>query len=83
MNPSTHRHLCFQIEKDVMSSFNWVKSYDYRRMCDFWTNLVDGEQVYEEPFLPYTHERTILGFRCRVYWPVQREWYEEKPCLAA
>ena len=62
-----------------MSSFNWVKSYDYRRMCDFWTNLVDGEQVYEEPFLPYTHERSIMGFRCRVYWPVQREWYEDIP----
>ena len=64
------------IRKDVMSSFNWVKSYDYRRQCDFWTNLVDGEIVYEQPFLPYAHETYIVGFKARIYWPVQREWYE-------
>lgn len=47
-------------EKDT-----WVKSQDYKRGTYLWTNVQDGEVVFEEPYVPYGHEKALIGIRIR------------------
>lgn len=43
---------------------------------NFWTNILTGEIVYDEPFEAFTHEKAMINKRVRIYWIVQKEWYE-------
>lgn len=43
----------------------WVKSLNVKRNTYIWTHVIDGEVVYEEPYVPYAHEKALIGMRCR------------------
>lgn len=43
----------------------WVKSLNVKRNTYIWTHVIDNEVVYEEPYVPFAHEKALVGMRCR------------------
>jgi hypothetical protein len=54
----------------------WIKGYDERRKRDYWYNNVNSDILFDEPRLNYAHEKALIGFRVKIYWIVQKTWYE-------
>jgi hypothetical protein len=63
-------------DDDVEREFHWQKGYDPERRREYWHDNNTGEIRYEEPHVPFEHEKSLVGMRLQVYWNVQKEWYQ-------
>lgn len=54
----------------------WIERYDDKRKRKYWENELTKNIVFEEPDVPLEQEKAMIGMRVRIYWVVQRQWFE-------
>lgn len=54
----------------------WDKHWDKARKIFYWTNKVDKEVSFVEPKGVLVEEKALLDQRVKVYWVINRDWYQ-------
>jgi len=62
--------------EDADADAIWVKHFDYKKNKPFWINESTQIVTFDEPPVLFNKERSMVGMRVRVYWPVAGLWYE-------
>ena len=62
-------------QEDEANDAIWNKKYDERKKRDYWVNEGTLEMTYEEPKDPNAHNKSVIGFRVKIYWLIQKAWY--------
>ena len=61
---------------DADADAEWVLKHDKRMNKPYWINPVTEIITYDEPPEAHAKEKSLLGYRVRVYWTAQELWYE-------
>lgn len=55
---------------------DWQERFDKVKKRPYWYDPNEKKVTYDRPKKLLAHEKEVIGFRVKVYWPLQREWYE-------
>jgi hypothetical protein len=50
---------------------NWIEGYDQKKKQKFWKDDFTKKITFDEPVVPFEHEKSMIGMRVKVYWVVQ------------
>ena len=62
--------------EDPDADVKWVLKHDTRMNKPYWINPITEIITYDEPAEAHAKEKSLLGYRVRVYWTAQELWYE-------
>ncbi len=62
--------------EDPDADVEWIKKHDKRMNKPYWMNPITEVITYDEPPEAFAKEKSLLGYRVRVFWTAQELWYE-------
>ena len=63
-------------DQEEDEDIDWQERFDKVKNRPYWYDPNEKKVTYERPKKFLAHEKEIIGQRVKVYWPLQKEWFE-------